>query len=460
MNSACSVSALVSRGSLLLWLTEVMRLPDDGTLVGLRRSELVASLKTLERMAEELGATVLVVKEIRLPTLPSGQLDVGDSAGSRKRWERFQAGLEKLVSATGQDVVPAPAPEWASPGDHSGVGKRRYVREKKWQDAMASQGGTSSSMATTSDSASTPGGTHSESAGDLSSASFPGLTDELTPFTKSQSRSVNRKKYGSILDDAPIPAGHHPHPTPPAKSDKPFRRPRKPKEPAVRSEPEDDTGGIFGSVFDLDLSDPFAPLPPVETPGVSAKKKREDVKAAKKKVKKALKASPSLLPAAGGVDDDGWVGQSLDVWGADGPLSSAAAFDSDVAPLSLDVTTLQSVGSQTGDAVEPPSSSRQAETTSSSTPQVSSDSLTPSPSPLLVPTYRPPPSLLPRAFPVRVDRGTAIVAVDDALDEDGTERLCVEVLVCRKDMENHLNLEDFGRWDVETVLAGDDPDEP
>jgi hypothetical protein len=408
---------------------------DDGTLVGLRRSELVASLKTLERMAEELGATVLVVKEIRLPMLPSGQLDVGDSAGSRKRWERFQAGLAKLASATGQNALHAPAPatpKWASPGDHSGVGKRRYVREKKWQDAMASQGGTSSSMATTSDSASTPGGTHSESAGDLSSTSLPGLTDELMPFTKSQSRSVNRKKYGSILDDAPPPlsAGHHP--TPPAKSDKPFRRPRKPKGPAtVRSEPDEDAGGIFG-VFDLDLSDPFAPaelsLSPVE-PAISAKKKKEDT-------------------AVEDDDDDGWAGQSLDVWG-----------DSDVAPLSLG-TALRPASPQMGSSNGQPAA-RPAETTSSSTPHVSSDSLTPSPSPLLVPTYRPPPSLLPRAFPARVDdHGSSIAgAVDDALDEDGTERLCVEVLVCRKDMENHLNLEDFGRWDVETVLAGDEPDD-
>lgn len=414
-------------------------------------------------MAEELGATVLVVKEIRLPTLPSGQLDVGDSAGSRKRWERFQAGLAKIAATTGPGPAPVTAaPKWASPGDHSGVGKRRYVREKKWQEALAQQGGTSSSMATTSDSASTPGGgTHSESAGDQSSTSLTGLTDELTPFTKSQSRSVNRKKYGSILDDAPTPADRHS--TPLTKSDKPFRRPRKPKGPATaRAAPEEDAGSIFG-VFDLDLSDPFSPtepsLPPLEV-SVSAKKTKEENKAAKKKAKKASMASPALIIAeADGDDGDGWAGQSLDLWGADGP-----PVDNDVAPLSLGTALHAAASPQEPGSVES-SSTRPAETPLSSTPQVSSDSLTPSPSPLLVPTYRPPPSLLPRAFPARAEHDISILASadggasDDALDEDGTERLCVEVLVCRKDMENYLNLEDFGRWDVETVLAGDEPED-
>ncbi|EIW71344.1 hypothetical protein TREMEDRAFT_73274 [Tremella mesenterica DSM 1558] len=39
-------------------------LADDGTVIGLTRSEMDASLRTLELMASELGATVLVLKEI------------------------------------------------------------------------------------------------------------------------------------------------------------------------------------------------------------------------------------------------------------------------------------------------------------------------------------------------------------------------------------------------------------
>jgi hypothetical protein len=38
--------------------------PDDGTVIGLTRSEMDASLSTLEQMASEVGATVLILKEI------------------------------------------------------------------------------------------------------------------------------------------------------------------------------------------------------------------------------------------------------------------------------------------------------------------------------------------------------------------------------------------------------------
>ncbi|KAK8849823.1 hypothetical protein IAR55_005159 [Kwoniella newhampshirensis] len=52
-------------------------LADDGTVIGLSRAEMDASLRTLELMASEVGATVIVLKEIvlsgtilTLPTLP------------------------------------------------------------------------------------------------------------------------------------------------------------------------------------------------------------------------------------------------------------------------------------------------------------------------------------------------------------------------------------------------------
>jgi hypothetical protein len=44
---------------------------DDGTVVGLTRAEMDASLKTLELMASELGATVMILREIVLSGAPS-----------------------------------------------------------------------------------------------------------------------------------------------------------------------------------------------------------------------------------------------------------------------------------------------------------------------------------------------------------------------------------------------------
>lgn len=48
-------------------------LADDGTVVGLTRAEMDASLRTLELMASEVGATVIVLKEIVLNGLASQQ---------------------------------------------------------------------------------------------------------------------------------------------------------------------------------------------------------------------------------------------------------------------------------------------------------------------------------------------------------------------------------------------------
>lgn len=445
-------------------------------------------------MAEELGATVLVVKEIRLPTLPSGQLDAGDSAGSRQRWEAFQAGLEKLAGKDAQATKGGPKPasspqakKWPSPASRGAeaagaFSKRRHNRDMKWEAAGVGAG---SSLGTTSDSASTPPPTppsaavvvHCESvtAEDGTSGSrcwAAGLTDELAPFTRSQARSVDRKKYGSILDDDPPPSAS---PAGRTHGEKHVRKPRKHRGAAgarLSHDGDDGGSGIFG-MFELDLSDLFpttsasslaattaaaALAAQPSTDAVSAKQKKNDSKAAKKKVKKALKASSAARPATD--DDCGWAGESLDVWG-DAPPHAVAGTDSDVAPLSLapplddpPASTPQTLG--TAPAPAPPPA---PESTASSPPAVSSDSLTPSPSPLLVPTYRPPPSLLPRAFPAQPDHGITAVSLSvaaageqDDQDEGGTERLCVEVLVVRKEMENHLNIEDFAaKWDVETL---------
>lgn len=56
-------------------------LGDDGSVIGLTRPEMDASLSTLERMASEVGATVLVLKEIVLT-----EFSDSDSASSVSAW--------------------------------------------------------------------------------------------------------------------------------------------------------------------------------------------------------------------------------------------------------------------------------------------------------------------------------------------------------------------------------------
>lgn len=57
-------------------------LADDGAVVGLSRAEMDASLATLERMAAELGATVLVLKEIVLDDSASSASSTSDASGT------------------------------------------------------------------------------------------------------------------------------------------------------------------------------------------------------------------------------------------------------------------------------------------------------------------------------------------------------------------------------------------
>lgn len=114
---------------------------DDGTLVGLSRGDLSASLRTLERMATELGATVLVVREVRLATLPCGRLNADDLLGSRRKWETFQRGLKALALAGGgkeKEREKEEVREREREGPFKGPGKRRFERNKRWEEIARS----------------------------------------------------------------------------------------------------------------------------------------------------------------------------------------------------------------------------------------------------------------------------------------------------------------------------------
>lgn len=67
-------------------------LADDGTVIGLTRAEMDASLRTLERMASEVGATVMVLKEIvlapALPDSPSLSPSMSSAASVNSWWAR------------------------------------------------------------------------------------------------------------------------------------------------------------------------------------------------------------------------------------------------------------------------------------------------------------------------------------------------------------------------------------
>ncbi|KAG8983768.1 hypothetical protein FRB93_007048 [Tulasnella sp. JGI-2019a] len=71
---------------------------DFGDLVGLSRNDLEASLDTLDRMAGELGATVVVLKEIELPKGVSGKLpgaQVGFAMGPQEQPQPYIKTLGK-----------------------------------------------------------------------------------------------------------------------------------------------------------------------------------------------------------------------------------------------------------------------------------------------------------------------------------------------------------------------------
>ncbi|KAL7414675.1 hypothetical protein BDY24DRAFT_384172 [Mrakia frigida] len=447
---------------------------DDGTLVGLSRTDLLASLRTLERMADELGATVVVLKEIRLAKNESTG-SAGDDGGKRRKWEQWKAfadGKEKLAAAAATKDTSSKKPssknlDSVEPSSSSSNGPTSSASPSSSTPILEQ----SKSPTTTYAVAYSPNFAISPIA-DLPS-SISATTDELHILIKSQDRSSKKKRYTSVLDDPPI----EPSPDlgiisrPVSKANKVRRH-----KPIKQEVDSDDEGGMF-SVFDLDL-DASPPLKVKPAVKVSRKKAHEDEKAARRKLKRALKDEESMRCLWGGgeevvvggdeEEEGGWAGQSLDVWGDEGvevdqsshrnsnsKESSSIPLDAEVEIFSLPPSDHHlnppRSSSTSSSSISIPSTSPTNTIISPKTPTTPptlSTSLTPSPSPLLLPTYRPPSSLLsttPRAAfpPVHVPKSTTPSRQEI---EDGSERICVEALVVRKEMEGHLNFEDVGRW--------------
>ncbi|KAJ6520606.1 hypothetical protein DFH09DRAFT_1048381 [Mycena vulgaris] len=79
---------------------------DSGVLVGLPRAELEQSLETLEMMAGEIGASVIVVKEIEVPAAMAGLVGSQTDSWNGKRARRRQAlmGSEDDSTATNTET--------------------------------------------------------------------------------------------------------------------------------------------------------------------------------------------------------------------------------------------------------------------------------------------------------------------------------------------------------------------
>ena len=89
---------------------------DSGVLVGLARPEMEATLSTLEEMAGEIGASVIVVKEIEVPAEASGV--VGSWIGDRaKRWRQSQLMSEDSEPATETDLETTDADDYLPAAD-------------------------------------------------------------------------------------------------------------------------------------------------------------------------------------------------------------------------------------------------------------------------------------------------------------------------------------------------------
>lgn len=73
---------------------------DSGALVGLPRSELEQTLETLEMMAGEIGASVIVVKEVEVPAALTSLAMLEDYNGSYRRREEFRVGSADSLNAS------------------------------------------------------------------------------------------------------------------------------------------------------------------------------------------------------------------------------------------------------------------------------------------------------------------------------------------------------------------------
>lgn len=492
---------------------------DDGTLVGLCRRELLDSLRTLERMADELGATVIVLKEIRLEP-------VGEDTGKRGKWERWKAQVsdlkekEKLQqqqqqqhphSHLSQSTVPKAGNFVARKATRSALINRRAgpssnpVAPPAHSSSSTSNGSTSHSrhdhhpfthLAPTK-----PNDIRNAYESSLTSCpdtiAAPITTESLAlSLPRFADRSLRKKKPADLLDcdklDRHRLSNHH-QPT-----SRKWRHHR--AHPTVASHPhggddadEEDDIGIF-SVFELELgpialepsladsstSDSHRLHPPSQQPvfskrfnAVSAKKAKEDERAAKRRRKKQLQLERErevqavangderalgLAPRAGKEEDqeeeeeeeEGWIGQSLDAWD-DSPgtiVDPATPVPPTACHLPSSLPGIEAIQAELDDS----SIRRDPSHCSDSSPScLSTTSPTKTPSPILSPLYRPPTSLLsttPRAaFPPEQLPLIPLIDDDDLKeDDDGTERICVEALVVRKEMAGHIDFDDLGRW--------------
>lgn len=87
---------------------------DSGQLVGLSRLHLEQSLQTLEEMAGEIGASVIVVKEIQVP---SRLLDVSSDGGNKgpdgaKRMPKLRVGSHSDTTNTCDSESGTPSTDW------------------------------------------------------------------------------------------------------------------------------------------------------------------------------------------------------------------------------------------------------------------------------------------------------------------------------------------------------------
>jgi hypothetical protein len=82
---------------------------DSGMLIGLPRAELEQSLETLEMMAAEIGASVIVVKEIEVPAIMAGlagdQTDEWNGKRMQKRHDALEADMSAEDSASDSTAI-------------------------------------------------------------------------------------------------------------------------------------------------------------------------------------------------------------------------------------------------------------------------------------------------------------------------------------------------------------------
>ncbi|CED82863.1 Predicted translation elongation factor [Phaffia rhodozyma] len=494
---------------------------DDGTLVGLPRSELLSSLRTLEKMAEELGATVLVVKEIRLPALSTSTLDLGDETGKRGKWLKWAASQEtasnreqrkstkweaKLAQMNGAHQASidgkSPAVEWGPENAEThgqrfinrfGTGGRRRRRGPRHRSS------------------------------DHARSTFPGSTSSLPSVTTSDplgpnrierafrpddtNRSSRKKKIESLLDsdndddddDDYTNTTSNPKANPscsnPVQHQPAFLPAIHTNEARPRAHVRDIDLEMF-AVLDLGVGERPADHPETisnqELVGAerkhggaySDKKSRDEAKAAIRRLKKAEKAAAAartfpkkdllqvdrmfeddlsfLSPLS--LDDDNNVEEENSI---ESPFLTTPTGPGDI-PLPSTLSCPDYSSSSTNTATTDNTTNNNTTTTPAMADTSDINSL---PSPILR-AYRPPPSLLPRSGLVsdatkviharsrKVSTATVVGSDTDANtnndannedrvtreedEEDGSERLCVEVLVMRKEMKTFINLEDFG----------------